>query len=90
MPRTTRCELCGTTITVTATRGRLPRFCPAHRSTGYQPGPGVTHGRLAVSCWCEATVVYVPHDDVLNGLTGACTRPSCRAEDRRHRCQRSA
>lgn len=90
MPRTGRCELCGDTITVTTTRGRLPRYCPTCRAVARQPAIGLLHGRLAVACWCEATVVYVPHDDVLNGLTGPCTRPSCRADDRRHRCPRSA
>lgn len=90
MPRTGRCEVCGDTITVTAARGRLPRFCRRCRAAGRQPSPGLMRGRLAVSCWCESTVVFVPRDDVLAGLTGPCTRPSCRADDRRHRCPRSA
>lgn len=86
MTRTGTCEACGDTITVTTTRGRLPRWCPTCRAVARQPAPGLVHGRLAVACWCEATIVYVPKDDVAAGLTGACTRPSCRAADRRHRC----
>lgn len=86
MARTGACEVCGDTITVETTRGRLPRWCPACRAVARQPAPGLVHGRLAVACWCEATIVYVPKDDVAAGLTGACTRPSCRADDRRHRC----
>lgn len=36
---------------------------------------------LAVRCWCEAVVVFVPKSDVARGLTKACHRHRCRVED---------
>ena len=90
MTRTGAGDVCGDEITVTTTRGPIPRYCPACRGVARQPAIGLMHGRLAVSCWCEATVVYVPRDDVYAGLTGACPRPACRATDRRHRPARQA
>lgn len=67
MTRTGACDVCGDEITVTTTRGPIPRYCPACRGVARQPALGLMHGRLAVSCWCEATVVYVPQDDVYAG-----------------------
>ena len=58
MTRTGACDVCGDEITVTTTRGPIPRYCPACRGVARQPALGLMHGRLAVSCWCEATVVY--------------------------------
>lgn len=33
---------------------------------------------LRVSCWCEATFVGVPADDVRNGITGSCNSVLCK------------
>lgn len=42
-------------------------------------------GRLAVTCYCEAEIVYVPAEDVRKGNTGQCKQRVCRiiAESRR-------
>lgn len=34
-------------------------------------------GRAAVTCWCEARIMYVPFDDVREGRTQTCGREAC-------------
>jgi len=34
-------------------------------------------GVKQVTCWCERTVVRVPLDDIVRGLTGSCGRANC-------------
>lgn len=37
----------------------------------------VTITDLAVTCWCEATVVHVPAETVKAGQTASCGRREC-------------
>lgn len=42
-------------------------------------GSDARDGRLAVTCWCEATVVYVHPEALVDGVTAPCREPRCRA-----------
>ena len=33
--------------------------------------------RLAVTCWCEATVLYLPASEIAAGRTASCGEPRC-------------
>lgn len=35
---------------------------------------------LLVECWCRCECVWVPRQDVKNGLTNSCARPFCKDE----------
>lgn len=57
--------------------------CPACRraNTRYHRerrwGPDTRGDQLAVSCWCEDTIVVVDRSEVVAGRTGSCGAPGC-------------
>lgn len=50
------------------------------RTDAYAVQPQTDVEVLAVTCWCEGSVVGVPRDDVLAGRTGSCGAPRCKEE----------
>lgn len=63
---------------MTATRSRWRRGEGTYRRA--QPDD-----HLAAACWCKTTIVDVPRQEILNGLTRPCPDPHCRHLDIRHR-----
>lgn len=72
------CRRCGAER-VQSTRGK-PVCVVCRRRTRRVHGPvlGVTEdGLMKASCWCEATFVFVPVEDIRACRTGSCGRDTC-------------
>ena len=87
MNRPATCGTCGKQFPAPRV-GPLPHWCPQCRAARHARAPKGSRRRLAVTCWCEETVVYVSAADVAAGLTGACRSPRCVDLDRQERGRR--
>lgn len=67
---------------VAAPRSGVSGHLPYPESKGTWRRRYVYEDGLAVECWCRATVVSVPRDEVMKCLTRSCGETWCKAPTR--------